>query len=313
MGPQREGERISGGGSTEPPKSGGAGSAGAGAGRGEGALGVTLLADTEHFGAVEVRSEPGGIAPPLHLHARHAECFFVLEGELAFRLEDRELVAGADTWVVIPQDVVHTFSVTGDVPARFLDIHTPSCGFGAFVHGLQAATSEEELRDVRAAFDQQPAPEYATGDPGLVVVRRSGGDDGEAIGDRSDRRRATLLVDTDELTVTEFFYGPGERGAQPHVHHLHSDAFLVLEGELTFSMREPLRGPAGTLVLFPPNVVHGFDNDGAESALFYNFHMPATGFGEYLRGRNPDFDQHDPPAGGGADPASAVTVRLSGG
>jgi quercetin dioxygenase-like cupin family protein len=278
---------------------------------GEGTLGVTLLADHEHFGAVEVRSDPSGIAPPLHVHARHAECFFVLEGELTFRLEDRELVAGAGTWVFVPPDVVHTFSVTGETRARFLDIHTPSCGFGAFVRGLQAATSEEELREVRAAFDQQPPPEYATGDPGLVVVRRIGGEDGEAIGNRTETRRATLLVDADELTVTEFFYGPGERGAKPHVHHQHSDAFFVLEGELTFSMREPLRGPAKTLVLFPPNVVHGFDNDGSESALFYNFHMPASGFGEYLRGRNPDFDQHDPPADGGADPSSAVTVRLS--
>ncbi len=311
MEPMQLGERISGVGSTEPPGSGGAGSAGAGAGSGEGALGVTLLADHEHFGAVEVRSEPGGVAPPLHVHARHAECFFVLEGELTLRLEDRELVANAGTWVFVPPDVVHTFSVTGDASARFLDIHTPSCGFGAFVRGLQAATSEEELREVRATFDQHPVPEYSIGDPALVVIRRIGGDDGEAIGNRTETRRATLLVDADELTVTEFFYGPGERGAQPHVHHQHSDAFFVLEGELTFSMREPVRGPAGTLVVFPPNVVHGFDNDGAESALFYNLHMPATGFGEYLRGRNPDFDQHDPPADGGADPSSAVLVRLS--
>ena len=277
---------------------------------GAGGLGVTLLVDHEHFGAVEVRSEPGGVAPPLHVHARHAECFFVIEGELTFRLEDRELVAGAGTWVFVPPDVVHTFSVTGDSRARFLGIHTPSCGFGDFVRGLEAATSEEELKAVRAAFDQQPPPEYATGDPDLVVVRRIGGDDGEAIGNRTETRRATLLIDADELTVTEFFYGPGERGAQPHVHHLHSDAFLVLQGELTFSMREPLRGPAETLVVFPPNVVHGFDNGGEESALFYNFHMPASGFGEYLRGRNPDFDQHDPPADGGADPSTAVLVRL---
>ncbi len=298
---------------------------------GEGALGVTLLADLEHFGAVEVRSEPGGVAPPLHVHAQHAECFFVIEGELTFRLEDRELVAGAGTWVFVPPDVVHTFSVTGDTRARFLDIHTPSCGFGAFVRGLQAAESGDELKAVRAAFDQHPAPEYATGDPALVVVRRIGGsgvgsteppksagvgfagavaETGEAIGNRAETRRATLLVDADELTVTEFFYGPGERGAKPHVHHLHSDAFFVLEGELTFSLGEPVRGPAETLVVFPPNVVHGFDNDGAGSALFYNLHMPATGFGEYLRGRNPDFDQHDPPADGGADPSSAVLVRL---
>ena len=113
--------------------------------------------------------------------------------------------------------------------------------------------------------------------------------------------------------MTEFFYGPGERGAKPHVHHHHADAFFVLEGELTFLLGDgSLRGPAGTFVAFPPNVVHGFDNDSAESALFFNFHMPASGFADYLRGRNPDFDQHDPPADGGDDPATAIVTRLSG-
>lgn len=273
-------------------------------------FGVTLLADVEQIGIVEVRSAPGGAAPPLHVHASHAECFFVFEGELTLRLEDGEHRVGPETWVFVPPEVVHTFAVTGGERARFLDLHVPSFGFGDFARGLQAARSEDELRAVRAAFDQQPAPEYATGDPGLIILCRTGGTEGETITDRPGRR-ATLLVDADELTVTEFFYGPGERGAKPHVHHLHSDAFFVLEGELTFSTREPLRGLAETLVVFPPNVVHGFDNDGAESALFYDFHMPATGFGEYLRGRNPDFDQHDPPADGGADPASAIAVRLS--
>ena len=128
---------------------------------------------------------------------------------------------------------------------------------------------------------------------------------------RSDTRRATLLVDDEEVTVTEFSYGPGERGANPHVHHRHADAFLVLEGELGVTVgSERVRVPAGALVVFPPNVVHGFDNDSDESALFYNFHFPASGFAEYMRGRNPDFDQHDPPADGGADPASAILVRL---
>jgi quercetin dioxygenase-like cupin family protein len=278
----------------------------------DGELGVTLLADIEQIAVAQVRWNPGGgIAPPLHFHARHAECFFVLEGELTFRLEEREVVAGAGTWVHVPPDVLHTFTVTGDSPARFLDIHVPNCGFGDFVRRLYVAETEAEQQAARDAFDQFPVPEYSTGDPDLVLVRRSGGEDGEAIGNRTEDRRATLLVDTDELTVTEFFYGAGQRGAQPHVHHHHSDAFLVVEGELTFSMREPLRGPAGTLVVFPPNVVHGFDNDGDGSALFYNFHMPASGFGEYLRGRNPDFDQHDPPADGGEDPATAIAVRLS--
>ena len=134
---------------------------------------------------------------------------------------------------------------------------------------------------------------------------------GQKITDRPGRR-ATLLVDTDELDVSEFFYGPGERGANPHVHHAHADAFLVVEGELALTVGDGGSAlAAGTFALLPPDVVHGFDNDGAGSTLVYNFHVPASGFADYLRGRNPDFDQHDPPADGGADPASAVVVRLS--
>jgi quercetin dioxygenase-like cupin family protein len=278
---------------------------------GEGGLGVTLLADREEIGIAEVRSAPGGAAVPLHVHDRHAEAFLVLEGELTFRLEDGERRVGAESCVFVPPEVVHTFAVTGDAPARFLDIHVPSCGFGDFVRGLHAARDEEELRAVRAAFDQQPAPEYASGDPGLVVVRRAGGEEGEKITDRPDRR-ATVLVDADELTLSEFAYGPGQRGAELHVHHDHADAFLVVEGEFAFLMRDgPLAGPAGTLVVLPPDVAHGFDNDSTAAARCYNLHMPSSGFGDYLRGRNPGFDQHDPPPDGGLDPSSAIVVRLS--
>jgi quercetin dioxygenase-like cupin family protein len=279
----------------------------------EGKQEITLLVDLEQVGVIEVRSDPYCDAgPPLHAHARHAEFFFVMDGELTFRLENGERRVGSGTWVFVPPEVVHTFAVTGDERARFLGFHVPSCGFGDFARGLHAARTEDERKAVRAAFDQHPAPEYATGDPNLVVVRRTGGSEGEKITDRPERR-ATLLVEADEVVISEFFYGPGERGAKPHVHHDHADAFLVVEGELTVTIGDgQLRAPAGTLVVLPPNVVHGFDNDGEESMLVYNFHLPASGFGDYLRGRNPDFDQHDPPADGGADPASAVAVRLSG-
>ena len=277
---------------------------------GDATLGVTLLGELEQVGLVEVRSPSGGIAPPLHVHTSHAECFFVLEGELTLRLEDREHRVEPETWVFVPPGIVHTFAVTGGERARFLDVHVPSSGFGDFVRSLQAAGSEAELEAARAAFDQQPAPEYAAGDPGLVVIRRSGGAEGETITDRPGRR-STLLVDADELTVTEFFYGPGERGAQLHVHNEHADGFLVVEGEFTFGYRDgSLAAPSGTLLLFPPGIVHGFDNDSAENARCFNFHMPASGFADYLRGRNPDFDQHDPPADGGVDPTAMIATRL---
>lgn len=266
---------------------------------GEGDLGVTLLADIEQVGSAEVRVRPGGAVPPLHAHARHAEALFVLAGELAVRLENGERRVGPDTWVFVPPEVVHAIAATGDEPARFLDLHAPGLGFGDFVRGLSSS------------FDQHPIPEYASADPGLVVVRRAGGGEGETIPGRPPERRATVLVDAEELVVSEFAFGPGQPGAELHVHHHHADAFLVVEGELVFRYREGSFGlPAGALVVVPPGVVHGFDNGDAPTRCF-NLHLPGSGFADYLRGRNPGFDQHDPPPDGGADPAAMVVVRLS--
>ena len=129
---------------------------------------------------------------------------------------------------------------------------------------------------------------------------------GEAITDRPGRR-VTLLADTEELALTDFEYGPGELGASPHVHRDHSDAFLVLEGELEITFESgPLRVSAGTLVLIPHGVVHSFGNTSDAAARFLNIHAPSCGFGDYLRGQNPGFDQHEPPPDGGVDPASVV-------
>ena len=121
------------------------------------ALRVELLADVEEIGVAEVRSDPGASAPPAHVHDRHAESFYVLEGELLFTAGGRELRAGPGTWAQVPEGVPHAFSVAGDGPARFLDVHTPSCGFGEFTRRLHAARTDEELAEARAAFDQRPA------------------------------------------------------------------------------------------------------------------------------------------------------------
>jgi quercetin dioxygenase-like cupin family protein len=261
-------------------------------------LSVTLLVDVEQLAAVDVRAAPGWGRSPLHVHARHAEALFVFQGELALRLEDRVHRIGAETWALVPPEVVHTFEVTGDEPARYLVVHAPNSGYGDYVRGAAAA------------FDLHPPPEYASSDPGLVVVSRAGGTEGEKITDRPERR-ATILADTDEVIVSEFAYGSGERGAEPHIHRDHADAFLVVEGEFTFHTRDvSVAASAGTFLLFPPGVVHGFDNDSAETARTFNFHVPSSGFGAYLHGRNPNFDQHDPPADGGVDPSSIVAVRL---
>ncbi len=117
-------------------------------------LRVELLADIEAIGIAEVRSEPGSPSPPTHLHRLHVESFYVLEGELTLTAAGRELRAGAGSWVQVPPGVSHTFAFTGDRPTRFLNLHSPSSGYGAFVRGLHEARDEAELAAVRAAFDQ---------------------------------------------------------------------------------------------------------------------------------------------------------------
>jgi quercetin dioxygenase-like cupin family protein len=263
-----------------------------------GELDVTLLVDEEQLAAVDMRAAPGwGKAPP-HVHARHGEALYVLEGQIALQLEDRVLEVPPDSWAFIPPEVVHAVEVTGDAPARLLIFHTPSSGYGDYVRGEPAG------------FDQRPAADAVSADPGLVVVRRAGGAEGDTITNRPGRR-ATVLVETDEIIVSEFHYGAGEHGAEPHVHHEHADGFLVVDGEFTFHLRDGSRAiPAGTLLFLPPDVIHGFDNASSADARAFNFHAPTSGFGEYLRGRNPDFDQFDPPEDG-AEPRAASAVRFS--
>ncbi len=120
-------------------------------------LRVALLADVEEIGISETRCDPGLPSPPPHLHRRHVESFFVLAGELTFTAGDHEARATAGTWVQVPPGVPHTFAPAGTDEVRFLDLHTPSCGYGAFLRGLHAARTDEELAAVRAAFDQDPA------------------------------------------------------------------------------------------------------------------------------------------------------------
>jgi mannose-6-phosphate isomerase-like protein (cupin superfamily) len=117
-------------------------------------------------------------------------------------------------------------------------------------------------------------------------------DEPEVITDRPGRR-VVLLADSDALAVTETVYGPGERGPDLHVHRHHADVFVVVDGEIELTAGDRvLTVPAGSFVLVPAGVVHSFRNAGGTDTRFFNLHVPGCGFGDYLRGRNADFDQH---------------------
>jgi quercetin dioxygenase-like cupin family protein len=66
----------------------------------------------------------GGFGPPLHVHRREDEAFYVIEGEIRFRQGDEELLCGSGKWVWGPRDVPHTFKVESE-RARVLILVTP--------------------------------------------------------------------------------------------------------------------------------------------------------------------------------------------
>jgi mannose-6-phosphate isomerase-like protein (cupin superfamily) len=89
------------------------------------------------FGLVESFIAPG-FSPPLHVHHREDEAFYVLEGELTMRCGDRTFRAERGAFVFLPRDVPHSFVVEGDQPARMLTLLTPGGGEGVFIEGGRA-------------------------------------------------------------------------------------------------------------------------------------------------------------------------------
>ena len=120
-------------------------------------LRMALLGDVDEIGVAEVWSDPDSPSAAAHVHRRHVESFYVLEGELSFAVRGRELRAQVGSWVQVPPGAPHTFTAAGDGRVRFLNLHTPSCGFGVFVRALHETGSDLESAAARAAFDQEPA------------------------------------------------------------------------------------------------------------------------------------------------------------
>lgn len=93
---------------------------------------VALLADVEAIAIAEAWIDPGSPSPPDVRHGPRAESFYVLEGEMALTVGDREWRAEAGSWVQVPPGIERGVACPGSEPVRFLNVHAPGCGAGAF-------------------------------------------------------------------------------------------------------------------------------------------------------------------------------------
>ena len=66
-----------------------------------------------------------GVEPPLHVHSREEEAFYVLEGEIDFQVGDQIQTATPGSFVFAPRGIPHTFALRTDV-ARALILLAPA-------------------------------------------------------------------------------------------------------------------------------------------------------------------------------------------
>lgn len=96
------------------------------------------------FALVEQRAARG-FSPPIHVHSREDQFFYVLAGAVTARLGDDERLLGPGDTQWLPRGVAHTFRIDSD-EARLLEITTPA-GFEQFHVDLGEPAAELRVPD----------------------------------------------------------------------------------------------------------------------------------------------------------------------
>jgi quercetin dioxygenase-like cupin family protein len=75
--------------------------------------------------------QPGDQGPPPHLHKRHQETFYVVEGTMTFRAAAEEIEAPPGSFLLISPGVIHKFWNPTDAPAVCVNVWVPG-GFEVY-------------------------------------------------------------------------------------------------------------------------------------------------------------------------------------
>jgi mannose-6-phosphate isomerase-like protein (cupin superfamily) len=262
---------------------------------------VVIKAAHDLLDLTESRYAPGERGPDAHVHQAHADAFYVLEGELVFRLGPggAERVHGtAGTLVLVPQGLVHSFANEGAVDARFLNIHAPSCGFA---ESLRIRRDGGDYDGTRFdSFDPPPDGGRPVSD---AVVRTGGLGETIALGASTALFKAEGSDGEGTFSLTETTIAPGFPGPVPHVHDGLADSFYVLDGVLVVRLgANEVEAPAGSFAFIPPGNVHTFSNPGTTPARVLNLMAPG-GLEQYLKEAAQAM-----PAAGPPDPAVMAEI-----
>ena len=268
--------------------------------------------ETEDLYSIIEVLEPQGARAPFHLHHNEDEAFYILEGEMTFRVGSETIKARPGSFVFGPRDVPHTYTVDSG-PARLLFLLSPA-GFDGFVQAISKpartrtlppsepeAPSDEDDADDEAGSEsfevlearygceivdspvQQPDPEQGEETMNGDAARTYGLEKGEGEARWWLGGLATIKATGKETggryTLVEVLEPEGE---QPfHVHHREDEGFWVLEGELTFEIgEEKIKASPGSFLFGPRDVPHRYTVDSGPARLL--FILSPSGFEDFI-------------------------------
>jgi mannose-6-phosphate isomerase-like protein (cupin superfamily) len=215
-----------------------------------------LKAGIEAIAVTESRYEPGERGPDAHIHRRHVDAFYVLEGTMLYELgPNRDVVeAPADSFIAAPPGVVHSFRNDSPSRARFLNFHAPSERFHDHLRGMYAGEDT-------SWFDQYDPPPDGGRPRADAVVRGPG---------ETERLEVDGMLAFAETTAGA---GAGDPPDALAVHRV----LYVLDGNISLVLGDDeLDAAPGTFVCVPPGVRHAVANRGTKPARLVELTVPAV-------------------------------------
>ena len=123
--------------------------------------------DTENKYEILEFTMPPGFASSHHVHQRMEQAYYVLEGELEFKLNEQTVRARAGDLVRVPTGVAHAFSNPTKTWANMLDVNSGG-GLGKMLEELAQAfppgtpIDRERWGGIESRYDVIPAAPHAS-------------------------------------------------------------------------------------------------------------------------------------------------------
>jgi quercetin dioxygenase-like cupin family protein len=210
---------------------------------------------TDAITVTETRYEVGERGPDAHVHRRHTDAFYVLEGTMLYELgpDQAAVQAPAGSFVAAPPGVAHSFRNDGPERARFLNFHAPSERFHDHMRGMRAGEDT-------SWFDQYDPPPDGGRPFADAVVRGPGG---------GERIEVAGMLAFAERTIAPGSDAPPRAAGPAH------ELLYVLEGTLSIGLGgDELDAAPGTFVCAPSGAVHTLANGGETPARFLDLAVP---------------------------------------